>query len=464
MRKTKHWLVTASLLLCSVTADAAGYFKLGDIWYNITSETNLTAEVVYNPNGYSGAIEIPETMVFLGKTYRVTSIGTSAFNGDTNLTSVTIPTSVTSIGGSAFKDCTGLASISIPESVTSIGADAFSGCSGMKTINFPSKCSAGLYAFQGCTGELTVSRNLPLVQINTNPKTYGYFYGSKFSSVIVDDNVTSVGNFAFWNCSTIVSVSIPESVTSIGANAFYGCSNLTEITLHSNPTIGTSAIPTTTKVSLVLDDSKAVDLNISNANTFDEVIYNRELGAGHYGTIMLPFAPDAESLENFAFYTLKSVDGETLTFDEVVSPVVNTPYLYTLREGKSATQITGGETTISPTIVVPEAGGWQTIGSFTNQTVDCSAGDACYYAINSADNMLYNVVSKMHVKPYRAYFKGNATNAAQLRIRTRDGGETLIDAAEVEDLIPAVYYDLSGRRVENPAEGIYIVNGKKVVL
>ncbi len=290
------------------------------------------------------------------------------------------------------------------------------------------------------------------------------FQDCSITSVTIPQNVTTIAYNAFAGCKNLTSISIPKNVIIIGSSAFSYCSNLTDLTLHSNPSISAYAIPSATKVTLVLNDEEAADFNVANANTYDRVVYNRELGAGKYGTIMLPFAPDAESVENFAFYSLSSVDGETLIFDEVATPLANTPYLYALREGKSATQITGGETTIASAIATPEIDGWKTVGSFINQTVDCSAGDACYYAINAADNMLYNVVSKLNVKPYRAYFEGRTVNAAQLRIRTRDGKETVIDAAEVEGLMPVAYYDLCGRRVASPNKGVYIVNGKKMMV
>ena len=156
-----------------------------------------------------------------------------------------------------------------------------------------------------------------------------------------------------------------------------------------------------------------------------------------------------------------------LIFDEVEEPQANTPYLFSLREGKSATRITGGETTISSVITnSEEVNDWQMIGSFTNQTIATSedAGNY-YYAYTSADNQLHKVTKKLNVKPYRVYFMTDTASPIQLAVRTRNGGTTLVNvAAEVEDFAPAVYYDLSGRRVESPTKGLYIVNGKKLIL
>ncbi len=74
----------------------------------------------------------------------VKTIGSSAFNDCTSLTSITIADSVTSIEDSAFRDCTALTSITIPSSVTSIGDDAFWGCNNLSNIYMIRESSEGM--------------------------------------------------------------------------------------------------------------------------------------------------------------------------------------------------------------------------------------------------------------------------------------------------------------------------------
>ena len=199
----------------------------------------------------------------------VTSIGSSAFNGCTGLTSITIPDSVTSIGSSAFNGCTGLTSITIPDSVTSIGYKAFYGCSSLTNITIPDGVtSIGDSAFSGCTGlkELTMpcsakiynSQNtfynctniekVTLTKGTGKMQNYGkdssgsatntyyqytpwYISRNSFKKLVIEDGVSSIGNYAFSYCTGLTSITIPDSVTSIGSSAFSGCSGLTRVNI-----------------------------------------------------------------------------------------------------------------------------------------------------------------------------------------------------------------------------------------
>ena len=111
MKTIKQLLMTVAVLLCSVAASAQD-FKVGRIFYNVTSETNSEVEVTYKgsssnaySNEYSGDVVIPSSVSYNRKTYSVTSIGNYAFEYCSGLTSVTIGNSVTSIGSSAFYKC-----------------------------------------------------------------------------------------------------------------------------------------------------------------------------------------------------------------------------------------------------------------------------------------------------------------------------------------------------------------------
>ena len=164
----------------------------------------------------------------------VTSIGGWTFE-DSGLTSITIPNGVTSIGNRAFFRCTGLTSITIPDSVTSIGDSAFVD-TGLTSVTIPdSVTSIGEGAFNGCTNLTSVkvdennsvfdSRNNSNAIIKT--ATNELIAGCK--NTVIPESVTSIGDYAFSDCTGLTSITIPDSVTSIGYFAFYNNESLKTI-------------------------------------------------------------------------------------------------------------------------------------------------------------------------------------------------------------------------------------------
>ena len=180
---------------------------------NCTDAGNVTSS-----NGLGGT---PLKTVNIGET--VETIPAAAFSGCDELTSVTIPNSVKSIGNHAFFGCSGLTSITIPNSVTSIGSSAFFACSGLTSITIP---------FVGATKDGTSNTHFGYIFGASSGRNNSEYIPSSLKTVIITGG-TSIGNYAFYNCSGLTSVTIPNSVTSIGEGAFYGCRGLTSITFEN---------------------------------------------------------------------------------------------------------------------------------------------------------------------------------------------------------------------------------------
>ncbi|MDY2815862.1 MAG: leucine-rich repeat protein [Bullifex sp.] len=277
--------------------------------YNLTSITIPDSVTYIKNNAFAGcrsltSITIPDSVTSIGSAAfggcsslteitileGVTSIGRSAFGDCGSLTSITIPDSVTSIGSDAFVNCTSLTSIIIPESVTSIrngvfgncssltsitignsitsiGGKAFADCSSLTSITIPDSVTSIEYsAFWGCsslTGINVSDDNNNYVSIggvlfDENVETIIFYPCGKSSNYYaIPDSVTSIGNGAFWDCTSLTSVTIGNSVTSIGEWAFCNCSSLTSINIPDSVTsIGEGAfVDCSSLTSITIPDS-----------------------------------------------------------------------------------------------------------------------------------------------------------------------------------------------------------------
>jgi hypothetical protein len=86
---------------------------------------------------------------------------------------------------------------------------------------------------------------IPRVNIKNGVTTIGeraFFDCSSLTSITIPNSVTNIGNVAFFDCSSLTSITIPNSATNIGEGAFCSCRSLTSITIpNSVTTIGFGA-------------------------------------------------------------------------------------------------------------------------------------------------------------------------------------------------------------------------------
>lgn len=193
------------------------------------------------------------------------------------------------------------------------------------------------------------------------------------------------------------------------------------------------------------------------------VILNRALVADNWNTICLPF--DLGDLEVWFGAGTKAAEfsselGGVLHFTLVTSLSANTPYLLYPTENKTSMTFSG---------ITIKSGG----ASFSSPDPSNYTFRGIYSPTSITGNYFIASDNKIkrstggRLKAFRAYIESSETEAHELSFDFEDAGIAtgISDATRLNDngqMINDNYYDLSGRRVENPTRGLYIVNGKKV--
>ena len=433
----------------------------------------------------------------------------NAFNGCTSLNNIDMPSTVKGIYNNVFDGCTSLSNVTFSDSYTTLGHHVFKNCP-LAAVTFPKTLnSIGEYAFEG-TNLKTV--DLSNTQIKKLPN--GSFYNcQQLNDVKLPIELTDIGECAFYK-SAIASITFPSSLQKIDAWAF----QYTQLTNVVIPTktghIGDGAFSDNANLTTVVVNGLECYLAVSafaNCPTLTDVYItsNNEPVAGRYG---YPFQndPTVHVVPNYleTFKGLRNDKNEnpcnTTNFDSKFSLTLGkewttltsaynldfsdveglTAYTAKYNKANDAVALTPVKKVKAHTglILKGEAGKTYTLPILAsneegldeatdNQLVDCV--DAVWSTGRDNDYFLSNgkfVKSKNHgwALPGKSYLyiNGGRGNASESPLRVYvDNTATAIDGITNNPVVKDdAYYNLQGVKVQRPQHGVFIHNGKKVVL
>lgn len=211
----------------NVWGDQYNYEEKDPIFYEKISANTAKVIAPTDDTKYEKELTIPSSTIIGGVNCKVIAIDEGAFLDCTELTSITLPSTITSIGKNAFKN-SGITSINIPEGITEITAGLFYG-SKITSITIPSSVTKiGQAAFKNCKylTSITVPANVKVIESSV-------FEGCSALEEAVLLGVEEMGNYTFTSCSNLKDVELPSTLNSFGDGTFNYCEKLETIRCYA---------------------------------------------------------------------------------------------------------------------------------------------------------------------------------------------------------------------------------------
>ncbi len=477
--------------------------------------TTLSPRLFENCGGLI-SVTIPES---------VTSIENHVFSGCGGLISLIIPENVTSIGTYAFWDCKSLTTMTIPPSVKEMGDGVFSNCSSLSTVTIPnSLTSINTNTFSGCTSLTSLTIPSSVLSIGDN----AFSRCEKLTSITVPENVTSIGQSAFSGCYELTTVSLPSTLKLIKAGTFQYCYALETITIPATveyiyqdafgscsslstveslaetpPFIYANSFPNYDISLIVPEGSVDAYKAAENWGLFMEIIASKDGGgtSDDEGT-----SGDEDTSEEKEAITITSAEQTTycsendLDFTNVEGLKAYTAGGYNRATGTiwlmRVYEVPAGE----GILLIGAPGDYKIpqkttstyyanlmVGTLEAKTIYETDGEYTNYYLSSGTHGVgfYKVNGSVEIKANRAYLPLLKSSASGTRgfigmdfdddedgttgIEVPLGQRPLATEGTQESSIfnlqsNEVYYNLQGQRVDNPGKGVFIKNGRKVVI
>ena len=445
---------------------------------------------------FSGITIADNLFSFQGVTYKskitsvvmpngLTTLADGAFNGCTSLNNVGWSPALTSIGMTAFYN-TGLTSITIPERVTSIGYQAFAYCAKLGSITFPATLqTVGAEVIMKSPVVALYSRN------PTPPTALGDFNSSEAVTVYENAYNWNFENneFDFYS-HCILYVEPTTEILEAYSNADYWKKFFIKgvVKIYLRPTdLQRPQVSGVQQLTVENPNVNEYDY-ICNINT----VYVRSMDTSKWYTIMLPFPVSYDLLQEVfgqgtQVWGYSGVYDNTLCFDEPVTEAqprkgmeADTPYLIKPGVAKGEYEFNGEDVNYTPLDASPNpslavAGGQDEQytstyqGTYTNQKIPTYA----YYLKN---NLFYYMPSENTTLGWKAYggivyvgegnSEGSGTNVSAFDLAVGHSGDaSVIESCQMETKASdQLLYNLAGQQVRQPKRGIYVRNGKKIII
>lgn len=411
----------------------------------------------------------------------ITKIGEDAFNECKALTTIKLPNSLKTLDKQAFRSCWNLKNVEYSNQLETIGEGAFQdNLFGFEKFYFKGSVkNVGSYAF--ANGKLTcvhLKGDMTMGDyVFQNDKSLKYVEFPATSSAT--QPLTMVTEGMFQNCTSLPFITLPTTVTEIKTKAFDGCSSLKYVNIlaASPATLGANAFPTTAGVYVKPSKLSAYQANAawnaySPKDTYEQKLATKYASFDHDFPVSFVAKNGHEALEAYVGPSTYRVTQPTkvqkiLKMIKVTSTAANEGVLLKGEVGRTYTyQI--AET--DPGLYT----GNRVIGVREDTTLVQTESDGKSNWVLQSDYKLH-LVSNGTIKSGRAYVhetndgdtnfgaKGIYLSFALDEEKNTTGIESIDAAGKADD--DNVYYTISGVRVVNPTEkGVYIKNGKKVIV
>lgn len=407
----------------------------------------------------------------------LTQIPMDAFYQCTGLTSIIIPDNVSTIGSWAFYYCTSLNNVTLPNSLEIIGSHAFCDCEKLPIPPLPiSLITIGSCAFGYMGTPYPEAQDIVIPDLVTSIGTAA-FYGRKIKSVILGHSLEIIGENAFYGSGNkLDEIRIPRSVTSIGALAFFSNSNsyprrvIVENEIPFNITsdsfrTGTGGAYNYKKLYVPIGSKTAYEA-AEYWQDFKEIIEMKEtvsISSAGMGTFCSAHPLDFSGTDDVKAYIVSAFKPSTgeVTLTRITDVPANTGIVvkgdadtYSIPWGAGETVVANMLVGVTENTVLNKVN-----GDYTNYILAKKNGNLGFYAVSDGSTLS---AGKAYLPLPTAQLPSNA-GARQMTMIFEDettGIQQNISRTELS----SDYYDLQGRHVSMPTRGLYIVNGKKVVI